>query len=120
MINETMKEDLLGYQLIVARESITWNAMQQIGAKTVLFPDPAFYLKPKKREIPSPILTPETGEPHSPFRAPLPRKSILLSGDFPVLCIPFPHGPGDVGLAVFADIFRDSAIPGPSGRRLRA
>lgn len=65
-------------------------------------------------------MTPETGEPHSPFRAPLPRKSILLSGDFPVLCIPFPHGPGDVGLTVFADIFRDSTIPGPSGRRLRA
>ena len=52
MINETMKEDLLGYQLIVARESITWKAMQQIGAKTVLFPDPAFYLKPKKMEMP--------------------------------------------------------------------
>lgn len=52
MINETMKEDLLGYQLIVARESITWKALQQIGAKTVLFPDPAFYLKPQKREMP--------------------------------------------------------------------
>ena len=52
MINDIMKEDLLGYQLIVARESITWNAMKKIGAKTILFPDPAFYLIPKKREIP--------------------------------------------------------------------
>lgn len=52
MINDTMKEDLLGYELIVARESITWQALNDIGAKTVLFPDPAFYLTPKKREIP--------------------------------------------------------------------
>ena len=52
MINDIMKEDLLGYQLIVARESITWNAMKRIGVRTVLFPDPAFYLMPKKRKIP--------------------------------------------------------------------
>ena len=52
MINDTMKEDLLGYELIVARESITWQALKDIGAKTVLFPDPAFYLTPTKREIP--------------------------------------------------------------------
>lgn len=52
MINDTMKEDLLGYELIVARESITWQALNDIGAKTVLFPDPAFYLTPKKRKIP--------------------------------------------------------------------
>lgn len=52
MINDTMKDDLLGYELIVARESITWQALKSIGAKTVLFPDPAFYLTPEKREIP--------------------------------------------------------------------
>ena len=28
------------------------EGLQQIGAKTVLFPDPAFYLKPQKREMP--------------------------------------------------------------------
>lgn len=52
MINDVMKDDLLGYELIVARESITWNAMQEIGAKTILFPDPAFYLRTKRRELP--------------------------------------------------------------------
>ena len=52
MINETMKKDLLGYKLIVARESITWQALKEIGARTVLFPDPAFYLSSKKMQIP--------------------------------------------------------------------
>lgn len=52
MINDVMKDDLLGYELIVARESITWNAMQEIGVKTILFPDPAFYLSTKRRKLP--------------------------------------------------------------------
>lgn len=52
MINEAMKKDLLGYELIVARESITLNAMRKIGARAILFPDPAFYLTKKRRELP--------------------------------------------------------------------
>lgn len=52
MINETMTEDLLGYELIVARESITWQVLKNLGARTVLFPDPAFYIMPKKKKLP--------------------------------------------------------------------
>lgn len=42
----TVKEDLNRYSLIVARESITYNALKENGIKNVLlYPDPAFALE---------------------------------------------------------------------------
>lgn len=52
MINEVMAQDLLAYDLIVARESITFNALNQLGAKVILSPDPAFQLQPTVCQIP--------------------------------------------------------------------
>lgn len=51
MINSTMAADLLAYDLIVARESITYEAMKRIGAKAILTADPAFFMQPKECEI---------------------------------------------------------------------
>lgn len=44
-ISEMMAEDLRGYDLIVARESISYEALMKINNKTVLRPDPAFTLE---------------------------------------------------------------------------
>ena len=52
MIDETMKQDLMGYKLIVARESITYSALKNIGANVVCYPDPAFQLQPIKCKLP--------------------------------------------------------------------
>lgn len=52
MINDVMTQDLLSYDLIVARESITYNSLKKIGANVVLDPDPAFQLKPSVCKIP--------------------------------------------------------------------
>lgn len=43
--------DLNSYKLIVARESITYNAVKEIGANVVLAPDPAFFMQAKKCEL---------------------------------------------------------------------
>lgn len=40
-------EDLRRYNLIVARESITHDAIKEIGANVILAPDPAFYMSAK-------------------------------------------------------------------------
>ena len=47
-------DDLSNYKLIVARESITYNAMKNVGVNTevVLAPDPAFTLETKDVELP--------------------------------------------------------------------
>lgn len=47
-----MIEDLRKYDLIVARESITYESMKKINNNVVLFPDPAFMLD--KIELPLP------------------------------------------------------------------
>lgn len=44
--SETAK-DMRKYDLIVARESITYQAMKEVGANVVLGPDPAFFMEPK-------------------------------------------------------------------------
>ena len=45
-IDDEMIEDLNKYNLIIARESITYNALQNNGIKhSYLFPDPAFTMK---------------------------------------------------------------------------
>lgn len=43
-INQEMRQDLKGYDLIVARESITYEALKKINDRTVLYPDVAFQL----------------------------------------------------------------------------
>lgn len=52
MINDVMKADLLAYDLIVARECITYEALKKLGAKVVHYADPAFQLKPQKCNLP--------------------------------------------------------------------
>lgn len=51
-IDEEMKQDLKGYDMIVARESITYNALKQINPNTILYPDVAFQLDTVKLELP--------------------------------------------------------------------
>lgn len=41
-------EDLARYDLIVARESITYGAVKRIQKNTILSPDPAFFMEPKE------------------------------------------------------------------------
>ena len=48
---ETLKEDLCNYDLIVARESISYKAIKSIGANVLLKPDPAFWLDSETTEI---------------------------------------------------------------------
>ena len=52
-IDEEMKQDLKGYDMIVARESITYNALKQINPNTILYPDVAFQLDTIKLELPA-------------------------------------------------------------------
>ncbi len=44
-------KDLQRYNLIVARESITYQAIKKIQPNTVLAPDPAFFMEPKACEL---------------------------------------------------------------------
>ena len=44
---EKVVQDLRNYDRIVARESITYDALNQIGANVIYCPDPAFYMKPE-------------------------------------------------------------------------
>lgn len=43
-----IKKDLCNYDLIIARESITYEAIKQIQENTLLAPDPAFFMEYKK------------------------------------------------------------------------
>ena len=40
-------EDMARYDMIVARESITFEALSKVNPNTVLSPDPAFFMEPK-------------------------------------------------------------------------
>ena len=51
-ISGQMSEDLQGYDLIVARESITYDTLKKINANTVLKPDPAFTMAPAECALP--------------------------------------------------------------------
>lgn len=55
-ISEKMAEDLRGYDLIVARESLTYDALVQLNPRTVLCPDPAFTLEKKAGKVPDGML----------------------------------------------------------------
>ena len=48
---EKVANDLKSYNLIVARESITYKALKDIGANVVIAPDPAFYMQPEICDI---------------------------------------------------------------------
>ena len=52
-IDARMEEDLKRYDLICARESITYEALKQINPNTILTVDPAFTLPSVKTELPS-------------------------------------------------------------------
>ena len=51
-IDEYMKQDLLNYDLIIARETLTYDALKKIGANVKLCPDPAFQLNKVEKELP--------------------------------------------------------------------
>lgn len=51
-INEFIKEDLINYDLIIARESLTYDALKSIGANVKLYPDPAFQLNKIEKDLP--------------------------------------------------------------------
>lgn len=51
-INENMKKDLINYDCIVTRESLTFDEVRKINKNTYLFPDPAFQLD--KIDLPLP------------------------------------------------------------------
>lgn len=44
--------DLKRYDLIVARESISYDVLKKVNDNTVLAPDPAFFMEPVKCELP--------------------------------------------------------------------
>ena len=55
-ISEKMAKDLRNYDLIVARESLTCEALAKINPRTVLRPDPAFALERQEANIPAGML----------------------------------------------------------------
>ncbi len=44
---KSVAEDLARYDLIVARESITYGAVKRVQKNSILVPDPAFFMEPK-------------------------------------------------------------------------
>lgn len=46
VLQKSMAEDLSRYDLVVARESITYEAIRQVQERVILFPDPAFFMAP--------------------------------------------------------------------------
>lgn len=51
-IDDRMREDLKEYDLIIARESITYEALKEINPNTKLYPDVAFQLDTQKLPLP--------------------------------------------------------------------
>lgn len=52
-LNKYILPDIKSYDLIIARESITYNNLKTINPNTKLYPDPAFTLKPDIQELPA-------------------------------------------------------------------
>lgn len=50
--DKAVREDLCRYDLIVARESITYTSLRQVTDHVILAPDPAFFMKPSETQIP--------------------------------------------------------------------
>ncbi len=51
-ISDRMKEDLSHYDMVVARESISFEVLKQINRNVKLYPDPAFALKKTECKLP--------------------------------------------------------------------
>lgn len=51
-IDDFMKEDLVNYDLIIARETLTYDALKNIGANVKLYPDSAFQLDKIEKKLP--------------------------------------------------------------------
>lgn len=52
-INDAMRADLAGYDLICARETITYEALKDINPNTILVADPAFVMEAEPVELPA-------------------------------------------------------------------
>ena len=50
--NNRIRKDIKKFYLIIARESISYNAIKQVNPNTILLPDPAFFLNIEKTELP--------------------------------------------------------------------
>lgn len=59
-IDEKMAEDLKNYDLIITRETLTLEALNRIGAKVKLYPDPAFQLNKIEKELPKEFINNNT------------------------------------------------------------
>jgi len=44
---KSVSEDIAAYNMVVARESITYSAIKEVQRNTILAADPAFYMKPE-------------------------------------------------------------------------
>lgn len=51
-ITTDMSDDLRSYDLVIARESLTYNALKNIGVEVSLYPDPAFQLNKVEKDLP--------------------------------------------------------------------
>lgn len=51
--DQKVQKDLRNYDLIVAREPLTYKVLKEIGANAVLAPDPAFYMESRKLDLDS-------------------------------------------------------------------
>ena len=58
-LSEKMKDDLFKYDLIIARESISYDALRRINKNVILCPDPAFLLQKREERLPE-GLVPQT------------------------------------------------------------
>lgn len=52
LVSEKMKRDLANYDLIIARESITYEMLKRINPHVALYPDPAFTLPCQTGKLP--------------------------------------------------------------------
>lgn len=51
--DKKVAEDIKKYDMVFARESISYTALKKINSNTYLYPDPAFFLSPKKTILPN-------------------------------------------------------------------
>lgn len=52
LADQTMRDDLSKFDLICARESLSYDFLKQINGNVRLFPDPAFALEPERVAVP--------------------------------------------------------------------
>lgn len=50
---EDIVKDIAQYDLIVSRETISYEALKKVNSNTILAPDPAFFLKPVELSLPN-------------------------------------------------------------------